>query len=182
MSTKNKVLVAIAVIIISIALTVLVLLGLLDVDPLIGLFGVIIGALIVEFSHHQSARDERRHQLRLAALDRRLQAHQEAFSLWRRLMRDLGDQVKLSQTVLDCQEWWNNNCLYLAADARQAFSHAYMTAATHYASIAAGEKELVLYETQVIQQAGNRIVQGVELPTISEGEDREIKRDSRSDA
>lgn len=178
MRIRTKILLAIVVLIISIGLTLLVIFGFLDANSIIGLFGVVIGAIIVEFSHHQSARDERRHQLKLAALDRRLQSHQEAFSLWRRLMVDMGDQEKLTKTVLDCQEWWNNNCLYLSADARQAFSHAYMIAGTYYASIAAGAMELVLHDTKVIQQAGSKIVQGVELPSLSEGEERSFKLDN----
>jgi hypothetical protein len=174
MTTTTKILIALAVAIASGLLAFLIISGYMGAEPLVGLLGVATGALISELSHSQSAHEDRKNQLRLAALDRRLQAHQEAFSFWRRLMHNLGNQGELSQIVLDCQEWWNDNCLYLTADARQAFSHAYMTAATHYASIAAGEKELVLYETQIIRQAGNKIIKGVELPPMSEDEEKVI--------
>lgn len=181
MNTRIKIFIAILVVVVSVAVSILVVLGRISVEPVVGLFGVITGALISEFSHHQSAREERRHQLRLAALDRRLQAHQEAFSLWRRIMNDMSDPMKLSQTVMDCQEWWNNNCLYLDPDARQSFSQAYLSASTYPTLLRSRETKLLSHEMEVIREAGNKIVQGVELPTISEGEEKYIHQESKSD-
>ncbi len=175
MTTKLKIIIAIVVVVVSAALTLLSVLRLMNTEPLVGILGVIIGALITVFSQHQSARDERRHQLRLAALDRRLQAHQEAFSLWRRIMNDMGDAMKLDKTVRDCQEWWNNNCLYLTPDARQAFSRAYISASYYHTLGRAQDPTILSRETEVIRAAGNKIVQGVELPTISEGEEKYIQ-------
>lgn len=182
MTTRIKILIVIVVVAVSAALAVLIGLGFMNAGPLVGLLGVVVGALISEFSHYQSAREERRHQLRLAALDRRLQAHQEAFSHWRRIMKDIGDPVNIGQTVMDCQEWWDNNCLYLTAEARQAFSHAYMTAHTYDAIRRTQDTQLVQHETDVITRAGKIIVQGVELPTISEGEEKRIQPDAKGDA
>jgi hypothetical protein len=71
-----------------------------------------------------------RNQLRMAAIDRRLQAHQDAFTMLRELVRhahgpEIGKQVKA------CQEWWEKNCLYLEPQAREAFSDAYFSAGVH---------------------------------------------------
>ncbi len=58
-----------------------------------------------------------RHQLRLAAVDRRLHAHQEAFTLWRKLMAVVhSDQV--IKVVQECQTWWEQNCVYLEPKVR----------------------------------------------------------------
>jgi len=66
-----------------------------------------------------------KHQMRLAALERRLQAHQEAYALWRRLLGNLHSPEAL-EVAAECDEWWNNNNLYLSRNARVAFREAYM--------------------------------------------------------
>lgn len=60
-----------------------------------------------------------RHQLRLAALDRRLAAHQEAFTHWRELFT--ADASDMEGVAKKCRDWWNRNCLYLEPAVRQAF-------------------------------------------------------------
>lgn len=69
-------------------------------------------------------------QLRLAAVERRLAAHQEAFTLWRRLVAKAHSEDAQS-AVLQCQDWWEENCLYLGAEARDSFNRAYFAAAVH---------------------------------------------------
>jgi len=59
--------------------------GLLDSAAFLALIGVALGALLSDYSTQRSGELERTHQLRLAALDRRLQAHQDAYALWRRM-------------------------------------------------------------------------------------------------
>ena len=71
------------------------------------------------------------HQLRLAALDQRLKAHQEAYALWWRLMGVVHDKESIDEVIMECQDWWVNNNLYLEAEARQAFSIAYHSASTY---------------------------------------------------
>src|SRR5207248_7668825 len=72
-----------------------------------------------------------RHQLRVAALERRLQAHQEAYTLWWNLLGAVHDEQRIGKIVMDCQDWWVKNCLYLDAEARSAFSAAYHAAQMH---------------------------------------------------
>ncbi|MDR4510052.1 MAG: hypothetical protein MRJ65_17760 [Candidatus Brocadiaceae bacterium] len=71
-----------------------------------------------------------RHQLRIAALDRRLQAHQEAFELWRKLISNVHNN-DIGNVVIECQDWWDKNCLYLSPKAREAFNYAYHCAHIH---------------------------------------------------
>lgn len=66
-----------------------------------------------------------RQQLRMAAVDRRLQAHQEAFTHWRSLF---SNPLEAGSKVLACQAWWERNCLYLEPSVRQAFLVAYSNA------------------------------------------------------
>jgi len=182
MTTRSKIILAIAVVTVTVSLSVLVGIGVMSAEPLVGLLGVVTGALISEFSHQQSAREQRRHQLRLAALDRRLQAHQEAFSLWRRILKDMSDPAKIGPTVDECQSWWDNNCLYLTPAARQAFAQAYLTAHTRHVTVSTRDARLIREEFETIKRAGDLIVQGVEIPTISEGEERTLQAEAEDDA
>jgi hypothetical protein len=60
------------------------------------------------------------HQLRLAAIDKRLQAHQEAFTHWVRLIRRL-HQKDVIDAEGKCRSWWQENCIYLEPDVRDGF-------------------------------------------------------------
>ena len=47
------------------------------------------------------------HQLRMLAAERRLQAHQEAFVLWRKILRsDPADWKECWPVIQECQSWW----------------------------------------------------------------------------
>jgi hypothetical protein len=74
---------------------------------------------------------KQRHDLRLAALDQRLAAHQEAFSLWRELLSEVHGE-KIGPVVLRCQAWWEKNCLYLEPSVRDAFVRAYSAGSSHH--------------------------------------------------
>lgn len=113
----------------------------------------------------------RRHQLRLAALDKRLEAHQEAYYLWRELIHTAHDRSKIFEVVLKCQEWWEKNCLFLDATVREAFNKAYVAANTHKDFVDShSNPDLVRDNWAIIKNAGEVIVKAVELPPIAEGE------------
>ncbi len=60
------------------------------------------------------------HELRRVAIDRRLQAHQDAYYL----LQDMANHRKTAEFA-ECynsaNKWWLSNCLYLEPKARQAF-------------------------------------------------------------
>jgi hypothetical protein len=109
-------------------------------------------------------------QLRLAAAERRLQAHQEAFTLWRKIINTVHDEA-ITDVVLECQTWFNNNALYLSPRAREAFSDAYFAASSHK-SLLKGHAPAndVTENWSRIMRLGNEIVQGAELPPLGEHE------------
>jgi hypothetical protein len=146
-----------------------------DLTPFVGLLGVIVGATISEASRHQSESLARQHQLRLAALDRRLQAHQEAYALWRHLLFDAWDPTAAPMTARQCQDWWDNNCLYLDPASRSAFQQAFLTADTFHVTQQSRDPRLIQAETEIIRRVGEILVAGVELPPISKGEDKTIQ-------
>ena len=104
-------------------------------------------------------------QLRLAVAEKRLAAHQEAFALWRRLIASAYDDG-LSFVVLECQDWWNKNCLYLSAEARDSFNRAYSLAVNHrQLANSGGDLEAVKTYSEILYGAGEVIVSGVQLPS-----------------
>ncbi|RYH42351.1 MAG: hypothetical protein EON54_17835, partial [Alcaligenaceae bacterium] len=79
-----------------------------------------------------------KNQMRMAALDKRLQAHQDAFVLWRKLMANAHSET-VGQVVMECQTFWEQHCLYLEPAARQALSDAYVHAASHRQLVEGGQ-------------------------------------------
>lgn len=109
-----------------------------------------------------------RHQLRLAAVERRLQAHQEAFTHWRRLLgATYGSDV--NAVTRQCQEWWEQNCVFLEPKVRGAFVMAYTAAHSHADLLAAKSDSSVLQSNwQNIMQFPEVLFSAVELPGLSE--------------
>ena len=109
-------------------------------------------------------------QLRLAAVERRLAAHQEAFTLWRRLVNAAHSEGAHS-VVHECQDWWEKNCLYLGAEARDSFNRAYFVASSHRGlTHARVDAEVVKANWALLMKAGDDIVAGVQLPTLGKRE------------
>jgi hypothetical protein len=110
----------------------------------------------------------RHHQLRMAALDRRLDVHQQAYALWVRLVGSIYREDRLTKLVMQCQEWWQNHSLYLDGSARQEFRDAYMAATHHRDLVNAHERSEVLRESwATIMRVGELLVTAVELPAIA---------------
>jgi len=116
------------------------------------------------------------HQLRLAALDKRLHAHQEAFVFWRKLVAHAYHE-NIGMVVLEVQEWWEKNCLYLEPQARQAMSDAYIYAGSHRSLVAGGAmRRDDAYVAQIkdswshVIGAGEIILKAVELPPLTSQE------------
>lgn len=111
-----------------------------------------------------------KHQLRMAALDRRLQAHQEAFALWRELLGGAHTDT-IGKVVLKCQEWWEKNCLYLEPKVRDAFVAAYSAAHSHHAYVKAHADSKIITESwELITEFPNILFEAIQLPPLSETE------------
>jgi len=105
-------------------------------------------------------------QLRLAAAERRLNAHQEAFSLWRKILAAAHSE-SIHPLVIECQGWWDKNCLFLSAEARDSFNRAYFAAASHrQLTLNRTDAALVKENWAIIIKAGEDIVAGAELPSL----------------
>lgn len=109
-----------------------------------------------------------KHQLRMAALDRRLQAHQEAFTLWRELLASTHTE-EIGKIVIKCQDWWVKNCLYLEPKVRDAFVSAYYAAHSHNGYVRAGLDSKSLTENwELISRFSNVLFEAIQLPPLSD--------------
>lgn len=94
---------------------------------LIGIAGTLVGAMITLAVQWFIAKRQQKDLFRLAALDKRLEKHQEAFALWRRLVSSLQSETRRGESVAECQAWWEQNCLYLTEEVRKGFYHAFIS-------------------------------------------------------
>jgi hypothetical protein len=117
-------------------------------------------------------------QLKLAALDKRLQKHQEAYTLWRKLLFNLRNEEKIGPAINECQRFWEENCLYLSAEARSAFQQAIFLANDFRTLPGADPKEIREWH-KAIKAAGDRILEAVNLPSLGEDETKPIKIDEK---
>lgn len=132
-----------------------------------------------------------KNQLRLAALDRRLEVHQQAFVLWQKLMDVLYDREKIDEVIRECQDWWVRNNLYLEEEAGRAFRIAYHSASTYcqiYTELREADsterqrREGVLSESwKSVNDAGEAIVKAVELPSLVEEEHKPVPLEDGDD-
>lgn len=122
----------------------------------------------------------RRHQLRMAALEKRLQAHQEAYAHCQKIISNIfaEDDIR-SEAIIECQVWWVNNCLYLNAESREAVYASCRSAWFHKELNNSGEKmEAKEDNWKIIIRPLEVLVNGVELPTIAEDINPKISRKS----
>ena len=128
--------------------------------------------------HLEQARQ--RHQLQVAALDRRLAVHQEAYTLWWGLTTVAHDQddAKRASYVRKCEDWWAKNCLYLTPDARIAFRRSYFAARDHKDCKDARDSDLVRRNWKTILAASDAIVEGAELPSWGEDEYKPVDEET----
>jgi hypothetical protein len=99
----------------------------------LGLVGVLVGAAISSAVALIVALEARRVQVGAATWSKRLQAHQEAFSLWHQCWGVVyeQDESEKKEVLGKAQEWWLDNCLYLSEDARNSFRRMIMAVNMH---------------------------------------------------
>jgi glycine/D-amino acid oxidase-like deaminating enzyme len=89
------------------------------------LLAVVVGALITGAIAEYRARKDKQERYKVAVFEKRLQAHQQAYSWCQHLTEvlNVGNVTGTSSnTILTIavlmREWWNDNCLLLDADSR----------------------------------------------------------------
>jgi len=147
----------------------------IDSKSAIGLIGVAVGALISGFFSYFITETNYKKQLRLAALERRLDTHQKAYSLWWDIRSNIKNENKLDSILKNSIDWWKKNCLFLAPKSRAAFyncinsAHLYVALTKAQTSKSEGSKEIrKIWDT--IMLPGMTLVEEVNLPSFGEEE------------
>lgn len=144
-------------------------------DPIVVGFVALLGVLVGWLVTIQVARANRKEILRLAAVEKRLAAHQEAYTLWCRLLGALHHPDRVHDAAVECQGWWEKNCLYLDSKSRRAFRECITDAALYHDL----KGEIDPRETlRRLRGVLDLLVEGAGLPTIGEHEwAKELGRD-----
>ena len=109
-----------------------------------------------------------RNDLRMACIDRRLQAHQEAFSLWSELTKSSADEFDELHTK--CSMWWDRNCLYLDTNVRSEFLSYITTMKQHQQD----ESRVLSFED--IEKLPTAIYAASHLPPLTQSELELVKK------
>ena len=113
------------------------------VTPIMAFLGAIFGYWISALS----SRKDRKHQLAMAALEKRLKAHQEAITICFGIWHNIFNDQELHRIVIDAQDWYYKNCLYLDDIARNDFWNC-LNVAPNYAGLVRN------YQKMARQQGG----------------------------
>jgi hypothetical protein len=135
-----------------------------------GLIGVLLGSIIAASIQLLISAQQRKTAFRLAALAKRLEAHQEAFHLWRRLLFSLNNPEELSKIIQKAEPWWETHCLYLDEKYSNSF---------HASLIGAGMLQSVTKDVETrkdifnkIYETGKNLTKGIGLPHLEAVEDK----------
>lgn len=99
--------------------------------PLTAIIGIVIGAVLTFIFNRYLSKMSFRQQLLISNLDKKIEAHQEAFAIWWEIRSNVHQNEKIFDIVIKAQEWWKNNCLYLLPKSRAAFYNCLLFATNH---------------------------------------------------
>ena len=119
------------------------------------------------------------HQLKLAAIDKRLQVHQEAFTLWREILGAVYTD-EINNVVVRCQSWWEKNCLYLEPKVREAFVKSYSASHMHRELTRdRNASENVERSWDIIVDFPKVLFEAIQLPPLSKLEIDELQENAK---
>jgi hypothetical protein len=137
---------------------------------ILGFIGALIGAGVPAVINLIVSGKERIDRFKLVALEKRLAVHQKGFSLWNELIWLLHKPRERPEIIIECQNWWNENCLYLDKKSRKAFKQNLLIAAEFEAYKDSGEAEKAF---KAIMDTLKYLSEGVNLPSIGELETKQ---------
>jgi hypothetical protein len=114
-------------------------------------------------------------QLRMAAMDKRLEAHQQAFVLWTEVSSAAVDNGKIVPAVNKCKQWYYEHCLYLEPEVRTAFVDAFTEALHSNVLMGGGGKdEQKTASWATVNAFPDILFKAVQLPGISSTEVKNV--------
>ena len=154
---------------------IMFLTGTVDSKAAFGFMGIIIGSGISATTSWLASRENRKQHWEMAAIDKRLEVHQEAYALWTQIVAAVHHE-NIGEVVGKGEEWWKNNCLYLDAESRNAFKNCLFSAMIH-GDVLDGPRprdeetnKMIKENWQILMKPGQTIPAGVALPDLGERE------------
>ncbi len=137
----------------------------------VGLAGAVIGGGITSFTTIVNSSAERRTKFQLAALDKRLEVYQKAYTKWIEIVNTVHQPDKIHNKVIEIRDWFDKNCLYLDIRSREAFRRCLFSASIHRSIL--GERprtrenlEMAEKNWEKIMIVGLTLQEGVGLPSL----------------
>ena len=159
----------------SVSLLTIIILSLfdfIDSKSVIGFIGVIIGSAVSSITSIAISKQSRKGQLAVASLEKRLEVHQAAYSIWRDLISSVHDDEKLGEILIKAQDWWERHCLYLDPESREAFKACIFSADIHKDLLREPRSKESIANIKenwsTIMKPGKTLVEGVYLPSLAE--------------
>ncbi len=121
-------------------------------------------------------RVKQQHDLRLVAVERRLQTHQEAYALWFKLLGARHDKKALPGIVRGAQDWYARSRLYLEPQVAEAFDKAHWAALVRASVVSSGvvssgDPMAQDANWEPVRRLGQVIVEAVRLPVLASDRD-----------
>jgi hypothetical protein len=120
----------------------------------------------------QAEEHSQKNRLKLAALERRLEVHQEAYTLWRHLYFTV-HRENVGAVVQECQTWWEKNCVYLGPEVRDAFLEGFQAAHGHR-EILLSDRKYAKENWAKVERVGRLILEATGLPGFGSVEKKEL--------
>ena len=142
-------------------------------SALVGAVVAATGLLLAWFA----ARRQRVADFRKAALEKRLEVHQEAYRLWHEMVSALHGPKKGPEAAARCQDWWISHCLYLEARVREEFIASAREAFLYRDLMLPDKPEETKARFKRILRVFDLLADSVQLPSVGgyEGRRNEIK-------
>ena len=143
------------------------------IGAVIGIIGTLSGIIITGFFNVYISNTKRKNELRLAALDKRLDAHQRAYVICNLLRanlprRDNSNNNNCIKARNKFTIYWNEYCLYLGPNSRKSIKKL-INIYDDFIFIEIKEKPGLLF-IDAFKKATTAIVQDVELPSLGNHE------------
>ena len=121
--------------------------------PITALLGAVVGYWIST----RSSRKDRKHQLAMAALEKRLAVHQEGITICFGIWHNIFNDQELYRIVEHAQDWYYKNCLYLDDTSRNDFWNCLMVA-PNYAGLVRSYQETARQRGGIPDEATERMI------------------------
>ena len=143
---------------------------------LIGLTGAVFGALLATITQILLSRRQWREQLRVAALEKRLATHQEAYVLCHKLRCNVWNRTQeRGELQRQFGDWWVQNCLYLGPRSRQALDlFSYQFAMLNPEDPSTSMDKVKVFLEKFYRPALAALTEEVALPPLNEHETDQI--------